>query len=116
MSFSDKIQSLNDALFPTNPSKETADRLGVFGGQSFGFAHGVDTLFAQTFYKDRAVPDEFGVAVGMNAPVPKSIFNKFALSLSAFKLTKFPELSEIPKLLISAIFCLMVPAALVSTT
>ncbi len=79
MSFSDKIQSLNDALFPTNPSKETADRLGVFGGQSFGFAHGVDTLFAQTFYKDRAVPDEFGVAVGMNAPVPKSIFNKFAL-------------------------------------
>ena len=30
MSFSDKIGKLNDALFPTNPSKETDQRLGVF--------------------------------------------------------------------------------------
>ena len=79
MSFSDRVQSLNDALFPTNPSKETADRLGVFGGQSFGFAHGVDTLFANNFYQDKAVGDQFAVAVGMTTPIPRSIFNKFAL-------------------------------------
>jgi len=79
MPFNDTIGKLNDALFPTNPSKETANRLGVFGGESFGFAHGVDTMFAKNFYKDKAVPDEFGVAVGMNAPVPRSIFNKYAL-------------------------------------
>ena len=79
MPFNDTIGKLNDALFPTNPSKETANRLGVFGGESFGFAHGVDTMFAKNFYVDKAVPDEFGVAVGMNAPVPRSIFNKYAL-------------------------------------
>jgi len=83
MPFLDKLgenaNKLNDALFPTNPSKETADRLGVFGGESFGFAHGVDTLFAKNFYVDTAVPDQFGVAVGMNTPIPRSVFNKYAL-------------------------------------
>ena len=79
MAFNDKIGKLNDALFPTNPSKETDQRLGVFGGESFGFAHGVDTMFADTFYKDKAVADEFGVAVGMTSPIPRSIFNKYAL-------------------------------------
>jgi len=83
MPFLDKLgenaNKLNDALFPTNPSKETADRIGVFGGESFGFAHGVDTLFAKNFYVDTAVPDQFGVAVGMNTPIPRSVFNKYAL-------------------------------------
>ena len=79
MSFSDKIGKLNDALFPTNPSKETDQRLGVFGGESFGFAHGVETLFAKSFYANGAAPDEFAVAVGMNQIVPRSIFNRYAL-------------------------------------
>ena len=79
MSFSENIGKLNDALFPTNPSKETDQRLGVFGGESFGFAHGVDAMFADSFYKDKAVADEFGVAVGMTSPIPRSIFNKYAL-------------------------------------
>ena len=79
MSFSDKIGKLNDALFPTNPSKETDQRLGVFGGESFGFAHGVETLFAKSFYANGAAPDEFAVAVGMNKIVPRSIFNRYAL-------------------------------------
>ncbi len=79
MSFSDKIGKLNDALFPTNPSKETDQRLGVFGGESFGFAHGVETLFAKSFYANGAAPDEFAVAIGMNQVVPRSIFNRYAL-------------------------------------
>ena len=63
MSFYDKIGKLNDALFQTNPSKETDQRLGVFGGESFGFANGVETLFAKSFYANGAAPDEFAVAV-----------------------------------------------------
>ena len=47
MSFSDKIGKLNDAMFPTNPSKETDQRLGVFGGESFGFAHGVENTLTE---------------------------------------------------------------------
>jgi len=79
MPFNDRIADLNDALFPTNPSKNTADRIGAFGGESFGFAHGVETLFAKSFYSQGAVPDQFSVAVGMNQPVPRSIFNRYAL-------------------------------------
>jgi len=79
MPLSDKIGKLNDALFPTNPSKETDQIVGVFGGESFGFAHGVDTLFAKNFYTAGAVPDVFGVAVGMNSVIPRSIFNRYAL-------------------------------------
>ena len=79
MGFSDKIGKLNDALFPTNPSKETDQIVGAFGGESFGFAHGVDTLFAKNFYTQGAVPDVFGVAVGMNSVIPRSIFNRYAL-------------------------------------
>lgn len=76
---SNKIGNLNSALFPDNPSKETDQRLGVFGGESTGFAHGVDTLFAKSFYQGKAVADQFGVAAGMNTPIPRSIFNRYAL-------------------------------------
>ena len=80
MSLSNAIGSLNDALFPTNPSKVTSERLGVFGGESTGFAHGVETLFAKSFYTNRAKPDEFGVSEGMKGiEVPRSIFNRYAL-------------------------------------
>ena len=87
MPFNDTIGKLNDALFPTNPSKETANRLGVFGGESFGFAHGVDTMFAKNFYKDNAVGDQFAVAVGMTTPIPRSIFKSYALSSLFLDLT-----------------------------
>mgnify|MGYP003624296398 CR=1 FL=1 len=79
MPFSDKIGKLNDALFPTNPSKETDQRIGAFGGEATGFAHGVETLFAKSFYANGSVPDVFGVAVGMNSVIPRSIFNRYAL-------------------------------------
>jgi hypothetical protein len=79
MPLSDKIGKLNDALFPTNPSKETDQRIGAFGGEATGFAHGVETLFAKSFYANGSVPDVFGVAVGMNSVIPRSIFNRYAL-------------------------------------
>ena len=80
MSFSNAVGSLNDALFPTNPSKETSERLGVFGGESFGFAHGVENLIAKSFYSNGAKPDEFGVSAGMKGiEIPRSIFNRYAL-------------------------------------
>lgn len=63
---------------PPNPNSSTANRLGVFGGESFGFAHGVEEI-VKNFYVDRAVGDEFGVAIGMNTPIPRSIFQKYAL-------------------------------------
>jgi len=70
--------SVNDNTAP-NPNSSTAERLGVFGGESTGFAHGVETLYAQSFYSQKSVADQFGVAVGMDAPIPRSIFNKYAL-------------------------------------
>lgn len=80
MALNDAIQSVNDALFPTNPNKNTADRLGVFGGESTGFAHGVETMFAKTFYQAGSKPDAFGVAKGNSETViPRSIFNRYAL-------------------------------------
>ena len=57
----------------------TATRLGVFGGESTGFAHGVETAIAKSFYSNGAVPDQFGVAFGMKAVIPRSIFNRYAL-------------------------------------
>lgn len=80
MSFSNTVSNLNDALFPTNPSKQTSERLGVFGGESFGFAHGVENLIAKSFYSNGAKPDEFGVSTGMKGiEIPRSIFNRYAL-------------------------------------
>ena len=70
--------SVNDNT-PPNPNSSTTNRLGVFGGESTGFAHGIETLYAKSFYSKRAVPDQFGVAVGMDAPIPRSIFNRYAL-------------------------------------
>lgn len=70
--------SVNDNT-PTNPNSSTATRLGVFGGESTGFAHGVETAIAKSFYSNGAVPDQFGVAFGMKAVIPRSIFNRYAL-------------------------------------
>jgi hypothetical protein len=65
---------------PPNPNSPSPVRLGVFGGESTGFAHGVETLAAKTFYEGRANPDEFGVSAGMKGiEIPRSIFNRYAL-------------------------------------
>ena len=70
--------SVNDNTSP-NPNSSSPNRLGVFGGESTGFAHGVETEMAKSFYSNGAIPDQFGVATGMNAVVPRSIFNRYAL-------------------------------------
>ena len=70
--------SVNDNT-PPNPNSSNPNRLGVFGGESTGFAHGVESLMAQSFYSNGAVPDVFGVAVGMDSVIPRSIFNRYAL-------------------------------------
>ena len=70
--------SVNDNT-PPNPNSSTPNRLGVFGGESAGFARGLESSTAKSFYTNRAVADEFGVAVGMNSEIPRSIFQKFAL-------------------------------------
>ena len=73
------LSAVNDNQAP-NPNSTSAGRLGVFGGESTGFAHGVETLFAKSFYANRANPDEFGVSEGMKGvEVPRSIFNRYAL-------------------------------------
>jgi hypothetical protein len=64
---------------PPNPNSSTANRLGVFGGESAGFARGLESSTAKSFYTERAVADQFGVAVGMNSEIPRSIFQKYAL-------------------------------------
>jgi len=80
MPLSNAISSVNDALFPTNPSKATSDRLGVFGGESVGLAHEIEQEISKTFYQNKALPDQFGVSEGMqNINVPRSIFNRYAL-------------------------------------
>lgn len=78
INLSDRISNLNDALYPS-PNKNNSERIGAFGGESTGFAHGVETLFAKSFYQERTQADAFGVPKGMNSPVPRSVFNKFAL-------------------------------------
>lgn len=73
------VNTTNSAL-PTNPNSSTAQRLGVFGGQSVGLAHEIEAEAAKTFYGGRSLPDAFGVSEGMqNIEIPRSIFNKYAL-------------------------------------
>jgi len=79
MNFSDKVQSLNDALFP-GPDKNSPSRLGVFGGQSSGFAAGVAETYSNSFYQQGAKPDAYTVASGMeDMVIPQSIANSYAL-------------------------------------
>ena len=81
------ISNLNDALYPS-PEQSTsgiADNespglLGVFGGQSVGFAKGVDELYSKTFYQSRNKADSATVAKGNeNTEFAASIANKYAL-------------------------------------
>ena len=68
-----------NANTPPNPNSPTSNRIGVFGGEATGFAHGIETMYAKSFYANGATPDVLGVAVGMNQTVPRSIFNRYAL-------------------------------------
>jgi len=79
MNFSDKVSSLNDAMFP-GPNKNSPSLLGAFGGQAHGFAKGVGELYSAGFYQQGAKPDAFTVAKGMeNNIVPRSLANSYAL-------------------------------------
>jgi hypothetical protein len=75
---SEIITGLNSAL-PTGPNSNNAVTLGVFGGESVGFASDVADAVSETFYSKSVAPDAYTVAKGMNAPIPRSIFNEYAL-------------------------------------
>jgi len=76
---SDKIDSLNAAMYPQENSA-SANRVGPFGGEATGFAKGVSDLYSQNFYVNSALPDAGTVANGMaTTQIPSSIANKYAL-------------------------------------
>jgi hypothetical protein len=72
------VSSINSALFP-GPFQANNETLGVFGGESFGFAAGVESSYAKNFYVNRAQPDGITVPKGFKDPIPRSIFNQYAL-------------------------------------
>jgi hypothetical protein len=67
-------QQINEGSFRSSP-------LGVFGGESVGFAGDVLNAVTKNFYsKDfGAEGDGFTVAKGMTDKIPRSIFNEYAL-------------------------------------
>jgi hypothetical protein len=69
---------LNEAMYP-NPNSVSGDRLGAFGGSSTGLASEVASETAKTFYANKTQADAFTVAKGMTDPIPRSIFNRYAL-------------------------------------
>jgi len=75
---SNSVSNIGSAL-PTNPGGINGNTLGVFGGESAGFASDVTQRVSETFYKDRLQADALTVAKGMESPIPRSIFNKYAL-------------------------------------
>ena len=74
----DSVSNTSSAL-PPNPASINGGVLGTFGGESSGFAQGVLHEVTKNFYGKRAVADAFTVAKGMDAPIPRSIFNEYAL-------------------------------------
>lgn len=71
------INTVSDAL-PLNAGGFNK-RLGVFGGESAGFAGDVLGQVTDSFYRGRAQADSFTVAKGMDDLIPRSIFNQYAL-------------------------------------
>jgi len=69
---------LNEAMYP-QPNSVDANRIGAFGGQSHGLASEVATEVAKSFYANKKQADAFTVAAGMTDPIPRSIFNQYAL-------------------------------------
>ena len=74
----DRITNTESAL-PPNPSSINSSAVGVFGGESVGFAGDVLSQVTKNFYGISAVGDAYTVAKGMDAPIPRSIFNQYAL-------------------------------------
>lgn len=73
------ISKLADAFAQNPRSIGRTGNLGVFGGESAGFAADVLLESTRGFYGGRAVADDAGVAKGMTMPIPRSIFNEYAL-------------------------------------
>ena len=76
-----QIDDLNKAMYP-QPNKVNNGLLGVFGGESVGFAKGVGELYSKNFYNagNRKTPDAGTVAKDMaTSQLPGSIANKYAL-------------------------------------
>ena len=69
---------LNSAM-PPSPNSNQATPLGVFGGESVGFAGDIMEAVTANFYKLKAVGDAYTVAKGMGSEIPRSIFNEYAL-------------------------------------
>ena len=76
---SDKIQNLNDAMFPS-PNKANGNMLSAFGGESLGFARGTTENASAQFYttSDKASADTVAMGVG-DQPIRTAIANKYAL-------------------------------------
>ena len=72
------ISDLNSALYP-NPNSASNQIIGQFGGESYGFSRDVAEQYANGFYSNSAVADNLSVAEGMKTPIPRSIFNQYAL-------------------------------------
>lgn len=72
------ISNLNSALYP-NPNSESNKIIGQFGGESYGFSGDIAEQYANSFYSNKAQADVYSVAEGMNSPIPRSIFNQYAL-------------------------------------
>jgi hypothetical protein len=75
---SNKVEN-NGGGQQTNPGSFRSSPLGVFGGEASGFASDVLQEVTKGFYSLSAVADAYTVAKGMEAPIPRSIFNEFAL-------------------------------------
>lgn len=75
---SDTVSNVGSAL-PPNPASINGGVLGAFGGESVGFAQDVLMEVTKNFYGKSAVGDAFTVAKGMDAPIPRSMFNEYAL-------------------------------------
>tara|TARA_R110000751_G_scaffold70404_3_gene142846 strand:+ start:743 stop:2536 length:1794 start_codon:yes stop_codon:yes gene_type:complete len=76
---SDKIQNLNDAMFPA-PNKANGNMISAFGGESLGFARGVTEQKSGQFYttSDAASADTVAMGIG-DQPIRTAIGNKYAL-------------------------------------
>jgi hypothetical protein len=73
------VTSINSALPQPQQFSDRNTTLGVFGGESFGFASSVESRYASNFYVNRVQPDGLTVPKAFNDFLPRSIFNQYAL-------------------------------------
>ena len=79
--FGQKIRDLNDSIFP-GPNKNNDQILGVFGGESVGFARSLADTVATSFYSADNAAEASGDTIpkGMSGKkIVGSIANKYAL-------------------------------------